>query len=316
MKLRVFCFILFVLYFGRDSFGQTKFGAIKIAFMGNSYCNGGGVPVVGDERPQAYRYLVRQRFAQFYNTVTEVKLCLGGEDITDGMPDWYPGTIPSRNIDTALRSNADLILIEYAGNHFADKVKYDTIKWCYQYIADTLQDLSKRFIFTSSMPRKTAFDSPLTYVQYQDTAMQFNTWLYANYPLNNVNVFDNLYDGTINKPVFSYLGSDSLHWNATGYAIIAEDIFEGNAIIDTLIGMEIPRMYNIRLTEVGDSVDITGYIRSKQVKVYSSTDGIDFNQIYSGSYIYQSAIRVEGFPYIKLVAISNNKTVTLTKHFL
>lgn len=305
---------IFFLLFPFSVFAQ--FGSIKIAFMGNSYCNGCCVPVVGSERPEAYRYLLRQRFGLYYDNVTEVKLCLGGEDVTDGMPNWYPGTITARNIDSALNSNPDLILIEYAGNHFADKVPFDTIKWCYEYLADTLTSLGKRFIFTSSMPRKTTFDAPLTYIEYQDTAIQFNNWLYENYPLNSVNVFTNLYDPAINKPVFGYLGSDSLHWNATGYQIIADDIFEGNAIIDTLTAFEKPRIYNIRFTPDEDSVTITAVtIRAKEFKVYSSEDGASFSEIYSLSYANTESIRVKKYPYIKIVVTNNDKIVTLTKQF-
>lgn len=297
---------------------SAQFGSIKVAFMGNSYCNGGGAPVVGDERPTAYRYLVRQRLGLYYSTVTQVKLCLGGEDVTDGMPDWYPGTITARNVDSALRSNPDLIIIEYAGNHFADKVPYDTILSCYQYLADTLQGLGKRFIFTSSMPRKTAIDAPLTYVEYQDTAQQFNTWLYSNYPGSSVDVFTHLYDPAINKPVFDYLTSDSLHWDSVGYSIIADDLFQAT-IIDTLTAFEKPRIYNLTMTQDGDSVEIAGHtIRAKDVKVYTSSDGSTFTERYDSGLNYNTTatIRVKLYEYVKLVATNNSKVVTITRQFI
>lgn len=296
---------------------MAQSGNIKIAFMGDSYCNGCCVAVVGDDRPEAFRYLIKQRFLQYYSSVTEIKLCTGGETIKTAMPDWYPGTNTTKNIDTALRSNPDLIILEYSGNHFANKIFLDTVKYCFDYLADTLRSLNKRFVFTSSTPRQTSFSSPVTYVTFQDTAKAFNTWLYANYPNESVNIFDNLYSIALNKPVPAYLGSDSLHWNATGYQIFADDLFEGSAVIDTLVAYEKPRMYNVGMSLSGDSVTVSATrIRAKQVKVYTSTDGISFTERYSGDYDNRTSIKVLAAEYVKLVAINNRKTITLTKQFM
>lgn len=305
-------FLFLVLLLPFTSLAQ--FGSIKVAFMGNSFCNGCCVPIVGDERPDAYRYKVRQHLERFYSTVTQIKLCSGGEDITDAMPDWYPGAITARNIDTALRSQPDLIIIEYSGNHFADLVPYDTILACYQYIADTLASLGQRYVFTSSTPRKVTFDAPLTYVEYQDTAQQFNSWLYSNYPDNSVNIFTSLYDPSINKPYFDYLGSDSLHWNATGYEFIYLDILT-STIIDTLTAYEKPRLYNVAMALDGDSVDITAAtIRAKNITISGSDDGTTFTELYSQDFEYTEAIRVEAYNFIKLVATNNDKIVTFTRN--
>lgn len=300
-------------------FCSAQFGTIKVAFLGDSYCNGCCVDIVGNERPEAYRYLIRQRLGLYYSTVTEEKICLGGETIRSGMPPWYPGSNASRNIDVALATNPDLILLQYSGNHFANGIRYDTVKYCYQYLADTLRSLGKRFIFCSANPRKVSFPGGGTYITYQDTAMQFNSWLYANYPDNSVNVFDHLYDPAINKPVFGYLGSDSLHWNPTGYQIFADDIFEESSIIDTLIAFEKPRLYNITMTADGDSVEIAGHtIRSKNITVSTSGDGITFTERYNSGTSYNTsvAIRVKMYEFVKLVATNNDKIITLTRTFI
>lgn len=295
-------------------FSSAQGGTIKIAFLGNSYCNGCCVTVVGDDRPEAFRYLLKQRFGIYYSSVQEVKLCTGGETIKTAMPDWYPGTNTSKNIDTALRSNPDLIILEYSGNHFANKIFLDTVKYCYDYLADTLRALGKRFVFTSATPRQTSFSSPITYTTYQDTAIAFNTWLYANYPNESVNIFDNLYNQSLDKPEPTYLGSDSLHWNPTGYQIFADDIFEQSPVIDTLVLYEKPRIYNISMVLEGDSVVISGAkIRAKQVKVYTSTDGISFTERYSREYDNTTEITVLAETYVKFVAINNSKTITLTR---
>lgn len=311
MKI-IFAFLLLL----SSLFCSAQYNSIKIAFMGDSYCNGCCVAVVGNERPEAYRYLLRQRFAQYYTTVTEVKLCLGGEDIRDAMPNWYPGNIPTRNIDAALSNNPDFIILEYAGNHFADLHSLDTIKWCYQYIADTLNSLGKKFLFTSAMPRQTSFDPPMTYSDYQDSAMLFNTWLLATFPNNSVDCFTNLYNPATDKPIANLLGSDSLHWNAAGYQIIADDIFEQAAVIDSLCGFEKIRLFNMRmvLNQADDSVDITAdVIRAKELEIKSSDDGITFNTEYSGEYVVELP-RIKNHPYIQVRAIQNeSKIITVTK---
>ena len=123
--------------------------SITIAYLGDSHCNGGFGLLDSNWINRTNQFFADQGFA-----VTSYKFCAGGETIRSGMPNWYPGHIAGRSIDDALAVNPDIIFTLYSGNHTAFGIKQDTSKYCYQYLADTLNGLGKRFMFSSIGPRQ------------------------------------------------------------------------------------------------------------------------------------------------------------------
>lgn len=311
------CLLLLPLF----TIAQKK-PSIRVAFLGDSYCNGCCVTYDNTvmDRPEAYRYQVTQWLKSYYDTVRTLKCCTGGENIRNAMPDWYPGRKAGFNIDTALKWGADLILLQYSGNHFYNGVRLDTVLWCYKYINDTLTSLGKNFVLFSNMARKTTLGTGNTPDKFQDSVRVVNRFLDSMNHYRYLNVFDTTYDPITNRPIWGMLGSDSLHWNASGYAAIIGAIKVNSAVIDSLAGFNKQQLLNTSVTKITgvDSVEIkTAKTKAKRVQVMGSEDGFSFTPLYESIYLESGRIVVPYSSYIMVKVIDDARKIvkTYTKVF-
>lgn len=312
-----YLFLLLPLF----SQGQ-KLPSIKVAFLGDSYCNGCCVPhtTPPGDRALSYRYQITQWLKNYYDSVATLKCCSGGENIRNAMPDWYPGHKQGFGIDTALKWGADLILLQYSGNHFYNGIRLDTVLWCYKYINDTLTSLGKNFVLFSNMARKTTLGAGNTPDKFQDSVRAVNRFLDSLNHYRYLNVFDTTYDPITNRPVWGMLGSDSLHWNELGYAAIIGAIKVNSAVIDSLVGFNTQRLLNTSVKKITgvDSVEIkTSKTKAKKVRILSSVNGIIFTQVYESIYSETDRVVVQYSKYIMVQVIDDaRKTIkTYTKIF-
>lgn len=303
--------IAFAICLSVSIFSQS---ILRVAYLGDSYCNGCCVPGNGVDKPESYRPLTTEFLKLYYDSVETKKLCQGGETIATAMPDWHPLGLESRNIDSALRWGADLYVLQYSGNHFYSGYRMDSVKYYYKYIGDTLTALGKNFIFVSNLQRKNTLGAGYTYLTFLDSVRTINAYIDSLYPYQYVNVFDTLFDPLTNKPVWDFLGSDSLHWNVPGYAAFYGALIRNSPIIDSAIGFDKLRMYNTVIEQVGDSVEInSGFSKAKRIIIGYSDDGITFTQHSDSFYFTDRITRILFHPYIRLQLIRDEKIVTYTR---
>lgn len=303
-------------------FNAPKLGSIRIAFLGDSYCTGFATPFVDSlmDRPAGYRYQTIEFFKQYYDTVITMRGCSGGENIRNAMPDWYSGRKLGFNIDSALRWNADLIVMQYSGNEFLNGVRLDTVKWCYKYINDTLTSLNVPFIFVSKQARKVSLGTGNTPDKFQDSVRTINRYIDSMNHYNYLNVFDTTYDPATNKPIWDFLGSDSLHPNVAGYAAMFGAIKVNSPIIDSAVGFDTMHLCNMQMIETvgGDSVRISfSLTQAKDVLIATSVDNVTWDQNARLFYLQGAySVIVPKRQYVRIRARRFNKVITFTKIFL
>ncbi|MCG2614914.1 SGNH/GDSL hydrolase family protein [Terrimonas sp. NA20] len=305
------------------SFGlSAKKPLIKVAFLGDSYCNGCCVAWdnTANDRAESYRYQITQWLKQYYDSVQVLKLCSGGETVRNAMPSWHPGAKPGFNIDAALNWGADLILLQYSGNDFYNGYRVDTVKKCFKYINDTLTGLGKNFVLFSLMSRKVTLGPGYTPDMFQDSVRSVNRFLDSLNPYRYLNVFDTTYDPITNRPVWSFLGGDSLHWNTAGYAAITGAIKLKSKILDSLIGFNKQQFLNTSVKKIDgvDSVEIkTAKTKVKRMKVLTSEDGVAFSLVFDSIFLETDRIAVKYRKYVMVQVIDDARRTlkTYTKIF-
>ncbi|HRQ50985.1 MAG TPA: SGNH/GDSL hydrolase family protein [Agriterribacter sp.] len=284
----------------------------KIAYLGDSFCDGCcGVP-----DSLRWRAIVTDFFKTYYDTVEEIKLCEGGEDVSDAMPDWHAKHIAGRNIDSALRSGADLIVIQYSGNHFMRNYEMDSVKYWYKYIGDTLLSLNKPFLFVSNLQRQNTVGGGNTYLTFLEEVREINKWLDSSYHYQYVNVFDTMFNQATNKPVAAYLYADSIHLNSTGYAAFSGAVIRNSLTLDSAAGFSSPVFYNTSLQQEGDSVIIsTAVTKAKRIVISTSDEGVHFVDWVDSFYEQNKKWAVPLAAYVRLRLI-RDKAITITKKFI
>lgn len=277
---------------------------INIAYLGDSHCNGGFG--LGDSNwiNRTTRFFIDQGF-----TVNAYKFCAGGETIRSGMPGWYPGSISGRNIDAALAVNPDIIFMLYSGNHIANGIKQDTSKFCYLYIADTLNMLGKRWAFSSIGPRQTYYPGS-NFDAYNTQADSLNAWLYTTFPGRVFNIWDTLRDKETNKPYSYLLRVDSLHYLSPGHERMWQMTVHDSRDIDSLLGYDKVRGANLSFNSEGIHFDGANL---KYLDIYGSNDGQSFELISHNEFSKDNSYPVSGYDFIKIEAYNGRKKITVTK---
>lgn len=278
----------------------------RISFLGDSHCNGGFG--LGDSN-----WL--NRTAATINMrdpgSTPFKYCAGGETIRSGMPGWYPGSIAGRNIDAALSSDPDIVLMLYSGNHVAFGIPQDTSKFCYLYLADTLTRLGKRWAFSTIGPRQNTYSNGMDFAKYNAQRDSLNVWLYKTFP-GHIFSLDTLLDRTTNKPKAALLLSDSLHYWTVGHRYMWQETMR-MPFMDTILMYKSISATNLRFSS--STVTFEG-ADLKYLDIFGSNDSLSWSRVSHNEYSRNTSYSTGGFKWVKVVASNNRKTITVTKKVL
>lgn len=298
--MRTLLFILFWLPASAQS--------ITIAYLGDSHCNGGFG--LGDSNwiNRTNRFFFDQGF-----TVTSYKFCTGGETIRTNMPNWYPGHVSGKSIDDALAVNPDILFFLQSGNHTAFGIKQDTSKYCYNYIADTLRELGKRFMFSSIGPRQNTYSGGMNFASYNAQADSLNAWLYQQFPGQIFNIWDTLRDKATNKPYADLLRVDSLHYLAPGHRRMWQMTVHDSPAIDTITGLDKIHACNMVFTPEGIQFSSA---RIKYMQIFGSHDGISFTQVSYDELTDNLFFPITGYEWVKVIVSNYSRKITITKRFL
>lgn len=302
----IFTILLICLF--ADCYSQTSFKkTVRIAFMGNSHCNGAGATT--DD--SSYRGRIVSFLKTKYDTVLVSKLCNGGETTTHAMPSWWPGYSTTVNIDTALKFNPDFIFMEYSGNDLV-VLNMNTTQTInnYRFLMDTISKKGIRAFLTGYMPRQKTFANGLTQQGYKDTSLLINSVLSSAYYESYMNAWDSLLrSDNSGKMKVEYLYSDSLHMNNTGHYKAAQTMLNSPAM-DALACNCKGRALDFALSKVGDSVRVyASDIVAGRVELYGSNDlntyvllnywrmptGVFDKKHYGNTYTYYQVRILSGF---------------------
>lgn len=283
---------------------NTAQAQLKIAFMGDSHCNGGYG--VGDSN-----WITRtsQFFADRVPGSTFVKYCAGGETIKTNMPLWYPGSVNGKSITNALNDTCDVFIFLQSGNHVAFDVPQDTSKFCYLKIADTLESLGKRWAFSTIGPRQNTYSGSMNFAKYNAQRDSLNMWLYATFP-GHIFSLDTLKDVLTNKPKAYILLNDSLHYDGVGHRFMYQRTIRDLPFIDSLAGYAAIKGVNLKFHK--DSVTFDG-TDLKYLDVYGSNDGVVWSLVSHNELTHYKTFYANGYIYIRVRTYNNKKTITVSK---
>lgn len=269
--MRKLFFALLILTGCQKAETQVNYSdTLRIVFMGNSHCNGAGATT--DD--STYRGRIVTYLKTIYPHVIVCKLCNGGESTWAAMPNWYSGSWPAVNIDTAIKFNPDFVFMEYSGNDIVSLgMTVDETERNHRYLHDTLTALGIKLAMTGNAPRQKTFVNGLTQQGYKDTSLAINSWLQANYPDHYVNIWDTLLRAdNSGKAKSEYLYLDSLHFNNTGHQKFAQTVLNSPVMQQLTCNCK-GMALGLSITKVGDSVRIyASDIVAGRVELYGSND--------------------------------------------
>lgn len=317
---KIFVLVLFFA-FCFTVIGQNPKTHFKICYTGDS--NSQSCYITCDS---LWTYKLDNIFRQYYDTVTAYHLAIGGRTIGSFLPAYYT-TAPwpfcqsdaSVNITTMLSYNADLNVITWTSNHFANGMPCDTVIKHFKWAIDTLRGLGKKFILTSIYPRQRLWQwAGVDAYTYRDSALKFDAWLKTYAPKERVDIWTRLYDTLLGYKLFSmYMRPDSLHTNWTG----SDQIFEAhldNYIVDSCLADFKGKAYNFSLKKIGGNLMLTGKNKCRAVIVSVSnnnTDFIRYKRFVAANNNFQSTNQVFadiGYTWYKVELITGRRKYTKT----
>ena len=274
-----------------------------------------------------WTYKLDNIFRQYYDTVTAYHLAIGGRTIGSFMPSYYT-TAPwplcqsdaAVNITTMLSYNADLNVITWTTNHFANGMPCDTVIKHFKWAIDTLRGLGKKFILTSIYPRQRLWQWPgVDAFTYKDSCIKFDTWLQTYAPEERVDIWTALYDTLLGYKMFSrYMRPDSLHTNWTGSDLILDGHLN-NYIVDSCLTDYKGYGLNFSLAKLNDSIKISGDCKFRKIVFSGSNDYSTFYELEtvttSGPSFETISTGIPDYGYIwyKIVLFTGKSRYTLTK---
>ena len=295
---------------------QTNYkDTLRIVFMGNSHCNGAGATT----EDSTYRGRIVTYLKTIYPTVIVCKLCNGGETTWAAMPNWYSGSWPAVNIDTAIKFKPDFVFMEYSGNDIVSLgMTVDQTERNLRYLHDTLTALGIKLAITGNAPRQKTFVNGLTQQGYKDTSLAINAWLQANYPDDYVNIWDTLLrTDNSGKAKSEYLYSDSLHFNNTGHRKFAETVLN-SPVFQRLTCNCRGQAIGFSMTKEGDSLRVKSLeMAAGRIVISGSDDYSSFTPIVTYTNVYgafDKKVYGNNYVYYKIELSSTyRKKITMTK---
>jgi len=275
--------ILLALFAFLSTFGfaQNPKTHFKICYTGDS--NSQSCYITCDS---LWTYKLDNIFRQYYDTVTAYHLAIGGRTIGSFMPSYYTSapwpfcqSDASVNITTMLSYNADLNVITWTSNHFANGMPCDTVIKLFKWAIDTLRGLNKKFVLTSIYPRQRLWQwAGVDQYTYRDSCLKFDAWLKTYAPKERVDIWTALYDTLLGYKMFSrYMRPDSLHTLWSG----SDKILEGhldNFIIDSCLADIKCKSYNTSLVKIGGNLRLSGISKYRAITVSVSNDYANFTR--------------------------------------
>ena len=316
--------LILVICFSKICLAQDT---IKVAVVGSSLVSYRGVDYVGSYDSLWHGKYVARLQATMGKPVKVYLISYGGGR-TIGSIDprkifgrtWISTNYESDYglVDSVLKVNPNIVIISAQTNEIANGMPIATVIGCFKSCIDTLKKRGIQYIITDGYPRQTFFPGGGNSTTYNDSTVKFNTWLYNNYNKNTARIYKKMYDSVVrNRPFPSVLAGDSLHPNLTGQVKLLEALLEA-PITQGIISNFVPNASFLKLTKVGDSLELKCNYKGQIIKISGSNDYTTFTEVkkinifsYNKEIIKESILDT-GYLWYK-VELYNSKILTLTK---